>query len=179
MRPASGSNCTKYPTHQSQGRPTCSASRERRGTRTPVPTSGGDPAPLWADGVKHTKAEIKGGRRDRTRKEGSQLGKIQEARIYRVSPASLVLDGGIVGSPRNTTFPPPSVSLLCSHSHPTPLPKSCQFPALPDFSSCNSPLLHFKGPGRRVPLAYPHCSPSSAWSHSSTLRYLLSPLALT
>jgi hypothetical protein len=40
-------------------------------------------------------------------------------------------------------------------------------------------LLHFKGPGRRVPLAYPHCSPSSAWSHSSTLRYLLSPLALT
>lgn len=44
--------------------------QERQGT--PVPTLGGETAPLQAEGVKHTKAEIKGGRRERRDSQWNQ-----------------------------------------------------------------------------------------------------------
>lgn len=63
--------------------------REREGI--PVPTSGEDTAPLQAEGVKHTKAEITGGRREREdlkKNQGPQFRKIREKERDRVSPST-------------------------------------------------------------------------------------------
>lgn len=47
------------------------------------PPQEGDTAPLGAEGVKHTKVEIKGGSREGTSKEGSPLERLQEAERHK------------------------------------------------------------------------------------------------
>lgn len=120
---------------------------------------GRDTAPLQAEGVKYTKAEIKGGRRERegpTKEPSPQLRRRRERDKAWVWHPLFLFRGGCNRTPK-TVLPASSSCALLASQPPPVWPVSLHLPSQSSPAcTAGSPSAHLQEPGVRFLLSYQH-----------------------